>query len=209
VGGLTACVYPAAAARVMQKILPQLWRGCLYAATVVVLTWLFFGPIAGFHHMIRCGLLCPVFLDGESPQGGHLMWGEFEVRFFPIRIALSIALWALCLFFVMRFLRVQTSTAAAPVVTASGRPSFRFRLGVFSALALVVSGLATSFLPVFDFGGFVAPVFISVVALVCGFCSVASVFAERGFDRAVASLCAAVSLYALLRFGDFLLMIIP
>jgi hypothetical protein len=193
----------------MQKILSQLWRGCLYAIAIIVLTWLFFGPIAGFHHMIRCGLLCPVFLDGESPEGGHMMWGEFEVRFFPIRMALSIVLWALCLFFAMRFLRVQTTTAAVPVVTTSGRPSFRFRLGVISALALVLSGLVASFVPVLDFTGFVVPVFISVVALVCGFCSVASIFSQRGFDRTVASLCAAVSLYALLRFGSFLLMIIP
>jgi len=192
----------------MQKILTQLWRGTLYAGGISTLTWLFFGPIAGFHHMIRCGLLCPIFLDGESPEGGHPMWGEFEVRFSLIRFAISIVLWAICVVFAVRFLRAQMITASVPG-TQSIRPSLRFRIGVILGLVLVMSGLASLFVPLFEFAGFVFPMVILVVALVGAFCAVTSIFLERGFNRTIALLCAALSIYALLRYSMFLPMILP
>lgn len=89
----------------MTQILAQVWRGVGYAGAVVVPTWLFFGPIAGFHHMIHCGLLCPVFLDGETRMGGPIVLGEYALVFSPGRFAISLVLWAICVFYWVRFVR--------------------------------------------------------------------------------------------------------
>ncbi|HWQ93668.1 MAG TPA: hypothetical protein VN673_18545 [Clostridia bacterium] len=89
---------------VMQNIL-QLYRGVVLAFGIIVPTWVLFGPIAGFHHMIACGILAPVVLNGETPQGDRLLWGEFEVRFFPGRFAASLFLWCgamLLLYWILR-----------------------------------------------------------------------------------------------------------
>ncbi len=77
----------------MSPLTSQIRRGAAFAVCVVVLTWLFFAPIAGFHHIIACGVLAPVVLNGETPQGDRLLWGEYEVRFFPGRFAASAAIW--------------------------------------------------------------------------------------------------------------------
>jgi hypothetical protein len=193
---------------IMQRILLQLWRGSIYAAAIIFLTWLFFGPIAGFHHMIRCGLLCPLFLNGESPEGGHPMWGEFEVRFSIIRFVISLALWAVCIVFSLRFLGKQTMSKTSSTVEAS-KPSLRFRIGVISGLVVVAFGLVSSIAPIVAFFDVGFMITISVVALISGFCSTASIFSERGFNRTVAALCLGLSLYFLSRYGMFLLMAIP
>ena len=192
----------------MQKILTQIWHGTLYAGAIIFLTWLFFGPVAGFHHMIRCGVLCPVFLDGETPEGGLPMWGEFEVRFSLIRFVISAGLWATCVFFVVRFLGSHTGAATIPAAP-SASPPLRFRIGVISGLILVKSGLVFSIVPFFAYAGIAFPILISAVALVGGFCSVTSIFSERGFNRVIAALCAALACYALLEYGRYFLMIIP
>lgn len=56
----------------MQTIL-QLFRGGVLAMGIIVPTWLLFGPVAGFHHVIACGVLAPVVLNGETPQGDRLL----------------------------------------------------------------------------------------------------------------------------------------
>lgn len=190
----------------MQKILAQLCRGTLYAGAIIFLTWLFFGPVAGFHHMIRCGILCPVFLDGESPQGGHPMWGEFEVHFSVVRFAFSVVLWAMCVFFSVRFLGAQMSRAATVAISTSGL-SPRFRIGVISGLVLVASGLVSSLIPIYALLGIVFPIAISVVALIGGYCSFTSLFTERGFNRTIAALCTLLSIYVLFRFAAHLFVI--
>jgi len=88
----------------MQTVL-QLYRGVVLAIGLIVPTWLLFGPVAGFHHMISCGILGPVVLNGETPQGDHLLWGEFEVRFFPGRFAVSLLLWCGSMLFLYWILR--------------------------------------------------------------------------------------------------------
>ena len=88
----------------MMHLPPQLMRGFGYAMILLIPTWLFFAPIAAFHHMVRCGLLCPVFLDGESPRSGvPLFLGEYDVHVFPGRLAISFVLWAICVFLGWRF----------------------------------------------------------------------------------------------------------
>jgi uncharacterized BrkB/YihY/UPF0761 family membrane protein len=83
----------------------QIYRGVILAIGIIVPTWLFFGPVAGFHHMLACGILAPVVLNGETPRGDRLLWGEFEVRFFPGRFAVSLLLWfaaMLLLYWILR-----------------------------------------------------------------------------------------------------------
>jgi hypothetical protein len=90
----------------MQNIASQIGRGVGLAGGLIVATWLFFAPIAGFHHIIACGILAPVVLNGETPaEAGDYVWGEYEVRFFPGRFAVSLALWLLTLFGLFRLLR--------------------------------------------------------------------------------------------------------
>jgi hypothetical protein len=68
-------------------------RGVWFALSFVVLTWLLFAPIAAFNQIVACGVLAPIVLNGETPQGDRLLWGKYEVRFFPGRFAVSTVLW--------------------------------------------------------------------------------------------------------------------
>jgi hypothetical protein len=88
----------------MSQLSLQIRRGACFALCFVVLTWLFFAPIAGFHHIVACGVLAPIVLNGETPQGGRLLWGEYEVRFFPGRFAVSAAIWIASLAVAFRLL---------------------------------------------------------------------------------------------------------
>ena len=81
---------------------PHIGRGVALAVGFVVLSWLFFAPIMGFHHIIACGILAPVVLNGETPQGTDLLWNEYEVRFFPGRFAVSLLVWGLGLWLLFR-----------------------------------------------------------------------------------------------------------
>ena len=72
-------------------------RGVGFASVLILSTWTFFLPIAGFHHMIICGVLGPVCLDGETPRSGDLLRGEYDVKIFPDRFAVSLLLWAGCI----------------------------------------------------------------------------------------------------------------
>lgn len=48
-------------------------------------TWLWLLPVAGFHHMVRCGLLGWAILDAEGEA--------FEVRWSGWALVLSLAIW--------------------------------------------------------------------------------------------------------------------
>jgi hypothetical protein len=72
---------------------------------IVLLSWLFFAPIAAWHHIVVCGVLAPVVLNGESPQAGHLLWGQYQLRFFVGRLAVSVVLWSCAVFFLSWLLR--------------------------------------------------------------------------------------------------------
>lgn len=66
----------------MRKIL-----GWLAAAVALVpWTWLWFMPVAGFHHMFRCGLLGWAILDEEN--------GPNDVRWSGALLALSVLGWS-------------------------------------------------------------------------------------------------------------------
>src|SRR5437773_11787585 len=67
----------------------QMVRGVGFASVLILSTWTFFLPIAGFHHMIICGVLGPVCLDGETPRSGDLLWGEYDVKIFQIALPLA------------------------------------------------------------------------------------------------------------------------
>lgn len=90
-------------------------RGVWFALCFVVLTWLFFAPVAAFHHIVACGVLAPIVLNGESPQGGHLLWGKYEVRFFPGRFAVSTVLWIASLALASRLVDRRIKDVPAPV----------------------------------------------------------------------------------------------
>ena len=107
----------------MKKLLLQTLTGTILAMGLIPITWLFFGPIAGFHHMIGCGITFYLTLDGESPQPGSYMWGEYQVRFFWGRFAVALLLWSISVFILFKFVRIvvrffteteQTSAAPKP-----------------------------------------------------------------------------------------------
>ena len=81
----------------MRQLLMQIVRGIGYTGALIVPAWLFFGPVAAFHHMVRCGILTPIFLDGESPRG-EIVWEVFGEHFTvivrPIQFVVSLVLWA-------------------------------------------------------------------------------------------------------------------
>ena len=82
----------------MPSLAPQVGRGVALAVGIILLTWIFFAPVAAWHHIVACGVLAPVVLNAESPQAGYLLWDEYEVRFFPGRFALSVILWSFAVY---------------------------------------------------------------------------------------------------------------
>ena len=74
--------------------------------TLIIDTWIFFGPVGGFHHILILGVLRPFVLQAEeTPRNNALMWGDHEVIFSPARFAISFVLWLVVLFVVMRWWR--------------------------------------------------------------------------------------------------------
>jgi hypothetical protein len=69
---------------------------------VVLITWMLFAPIAAFHHIVACGVFAPVVLNAETPDLGGLHWGEYQVRFFLGRFALSVLVWACAIVVLVR-----------------------------------------------------------------------------------------------------------
>lgn len=66
-------------------MIARLLKVGVVSALLVVWTWLCFLPIAGFHHMFRCGLLGWAILDGEN--------GPLEVRWSLVALLASVVLW--------------------------------------------------------------------------------------------------------------------
>jgi hypothetical protein len=87
----------------------QIVSGFLLAVGLVPTTWFFFGPIAGFHHMIGFGPTFYLMLDGEdAPQPGDHMWGQYTVRFFPGRFAIGLVLWIVAVLIIFKAVRFLT-----------------------------------------------------------------------------------------------------
>lgn len=93
----------------MKGIGTQIVRGLVRGFWFVVCTWLFFGPVGGFHHMFRYGVTTYIFLNGEDPRPGHPMWGDYEVVFSPGRFAVAVILWAFTLFVIFKWLKYLDS----------------------------------------------------------------------------------------------------
>lgn len=77
-------------------------------------TWLSFGPVAAFHHMIAFGVSSYLVLNGEFASPGDHMWGEYSVRFFPLRFAAGLALWLLSVFFIFKGVRFLSDRRYLP-----------------------------------------------------------------------------------------------
>ena len=86
----------------------QLVRGVLLALGLIPATWACFGPVAGFHHMLGFGITFYLVLNGEDPQPGDHMWGEYGVRFFPDRFLVGLLLWLLFVFVIFKVVRFLT-----------------------------------------------------------------------------------------------------
>jgi hypothetical protein len=69
------------------KALAKLLRIAGTGAALTVWTWLWFLPVAGFHHMYRCGLLGWAVLDEEN--------GPLEIRWSLTLLLASAVLWLL------------------------------------------------------------------------------------------------------------------
>jgi hypothetical protein len=80
----------------------QIISGVFLAIGLIFATWLFFGPVAGFHHMIAFGVTGYLTLNGDGPPPGEHMWGDYAVRFWPGRFAIGFVLWCLSVFAIFR-----------------------------------------------------------------------------------------------------------
>jgi hypothetical protein len=90
----------------MGKIGLQISRGILLGFVIIIPTIIFFAPLFGFHHIIACGVLAPIVLNGETPGGpGDYIWGTYAVRFFPGRFALSLIFWLAAIWILFRLFR--------------------------------------------------------------------------------------------------------
>ena len=74
----------------------------VWAVGLILITWIFFGPITGFHHMYGFGITFYLMLNGEDPQPGDLMWGQYAVKFFPLRFAVALVFWLISVVIVLR-----------------------------------------------------------------------------------------------------------
>ena len=83
----------------------QIIRGILLALGLIPVTWLCFGPVAAFHHMHGFGVTFYLILNGEDPRPGDYMWGEYAVKFFPVRFVAGLVLWCILVLLVFRILR--------------------------------------------------------------------------------------------------------
>lgn len=96
--------------RANRSVLSQLFTGFIFVIFCVPVTWIFFGPVAGFHHMIRYGVTFYLMLNGEDPQPGDYMWGEYAVYFFPVRFAIGFGFWLVCITVILFLVRFFAST---------------------------------------------------------------------------------------------------
>jgi hypothetical protein len=90
----------------VKNSISQVFSGALIAIGSIPITWLFFGPVAGFHHMYGFGITFYLILDGETPTLHPYRWGDFGVRFFWGRFAFSLALWLVSVFLLVKLVRV-------------------------------------------------------------------------------------------------------
>ena len=188
----------------MKKILLQFWHGVVYTFIILAFTCLFFAPVTGFHHMIQCGVLTAIFLNGEEHWGGYPIWGEYEVQISPVRLGISVLLCVLCVFFSIRHIfHPKFHALVAKWLADLGarypmRPSLYFWIGVLSP-AVIIGGSFLMLFPIFiiQFG-------FSCVAFIGGFCSIVSALRDRWSYRFVTFFTALFALLVFFR-GLFLL----
>lgn len=169
----------------MKKTLLQLWHGIIYALIILAFICLFFAPVTGFHHMIQCGVLTAIFLDGEEHLGNYPVWGEYEVRISPVRFAASVLLCVFCIFFSLKYTfhpKLQTLVAKRVADLEARyplRPSLYFWIGILSPMVII----GASFFMLFPL--FIIQFGFSFVAFIGGFCSIVSFLRDRWFYRFV------------------------
>ena len=95
----------------MRSISSVTLRGFAFVVCLVVPTLIFFAPLAGFHHIVACGVLAPIVLNGEGPLGPDPLWGQYEVRFFLGRFLVSFILWAVSVYFLSRLVNRRLCVA--------------------------------------------------------------------------------------------------
>lgn len=82
----------------MKDLSAQVLSGVALAIGLIGITWLCFGPVAGFHHMYGFGVTFYLVLDGETPTIHPHRWGDFGVHFVWARFAVSVTLWLASVF---------------------------------------------------------------------------------------------------------------
>jgi hypothetical protein len=92
----------------VKNLASQVLSGALLGIGLIPITWLFFGPIVGFNHGYGFGVAFYLVLDAETPTIHPYRWGEFGVRFVWGRFVLSIALWLLSAFVLVKLARLLT-----------------------------------------------------------------------------------------------------
>ena len=101
------------------------WRRLIIAAALMAIpTWLLFGPLGGFHHMIRFGLFGYMILDGEGLYPSVI--GGYGVRFSLAAFGVSVLVWLVALAAVWWLVRVMTPRPlmndGSPPAAPAGNP---------------------------------------------------------------------------------------
>jgi len=66
----------------------------VYGFWFVSLSWVFFGPMWAFHHVLAYGATSYLVFNDEGPDPDAIMWHGHQVRLFWDRLAIGILLWA-------------------------------------------------------------------------------------------------------------------
>ena len=80
------------------------------AGLLVILTMLLFGPVGGFHHMFRFGILGYMVVDCDSPpEDLPIPFGRCEIRGSWLLLTLTIGVWLVLALASRVLLRRQSS----------------------------------------------------------------------------------------------------
>lgn len=89
---------------------PWISAGILVAGSMVLL-----GPVGGFHHMFRFGVLGYMILDCDSPEGKlPIRFGRCEIRGSAVLLIVTVAAWLCSALLLSWLLRRRAARSAEP-----------------------------------------------------------------------------------------------
>ena len=88
----------------MQESTRHSLKSTLFILLMIPTTWMFFGPVAAFHHMFGFGITFYLVLNGEDPRPDDFVIGQYAIHFSLGRFILGVVLWLLLTFGLFRLM---------------------------------------------------------------------------------------------------------